>query len=142
MTFVLGRLYSGNAQGVQLTIDGETEPTTKRYTFLGSYLPTAGDRVLIAEVGDEYIVIDKILTERAQGGRVYYAQVAGSTSSATNAQVAGTVNHVHNWIITTAPTTSTDAGVEFRTDASYPPNATKLQWRAVSSSTKGSWHDL
>lgn len=46
--------------GLQLTIDGESAPTTKKYMFLSSYAPQAGDRVLIEEVGDSLVVLGKL----------------------------------------------------------------------------------
>jgi len=46
--------------GLRLTIDGESSPTTKEYRFLGSYSPKVGDRVLVAETGDSYVVLGKV----------------------------------------------------------------------------------
>lgn len=139
---ILGTITSTNANGILLKIDGEDTATTKRYTFLSPYYPTANDRVLVEEVGDQYVILGKIVTARADGGRAQYATTAGSASSATNATVAGTVTHVHNWIQTTTPTTSTDAGIQFRTDVQNVFSASKVQWRAVSGSSYGSWKDL
>lgn len=95
MSFILGTISGTSTTGITLTIDGETTPTTKKYTFCSAYLPNGGDRVLIAEVGDEYVVIDKIMLDRQQGGRVFYAQNAGSASSASSATSAtsATVSH-------------------------------------------------
>ena len=47
--------------GVTVVIDGETDPTTKAYTFLGSYSPSVGDRVLIAEVAGTYVVLGSVV---------------------------------------------------------------------------------
>lgn len=85
MSFILGTVSGTSTTGITLTIDGEDTPTTKKYTFCSAYLPYAGDRVLIAEVGDEYVVIDKVMLDRQMGGRVFYAEHAGSSSSATTA---------------------------------------------------------
>jgi hypothetical protein len=51
--------------GLRLTIDGESSPTTKEYRFLSSYVPKVGDRVLVAETGDSYVVLGKV-TETTQ----------------------------------------------------------------------------
>lgn len=47
--------------GLRLTIDGESSPTTKEYRFLASYTPQVGDRVLVAETGDSYVVLGKVV---------------------------------------------------------------------------------
>jgi hypothetical protein len=47
--------------GLRLTIDGESSPTTKEYRFLASYKPQVGDRVLVAETGDSYVVLGKVV---------------------------------------------------------------------------------
>ncbi|HCK87193.1 MAG TPA: hypothetical protein DHW39_00120 [Erysipelotrichaceae bacterium] len=44
--------------GATFLIDGEAEPTTKKYTS-GSFNLNVGDRVLLEEVGDSYTVISK-----------------------------------------------------------------------------------
>lgn len=46
--------------GLRLTIDGEDSPTTKEYRFLDSYIPRVGDRVLVAEVSDSYVVLGRV----------------------------------------------------------------------------------
>lgn len=48
--------------GLRLTIDGESSPTTKEYRFLASYTPQVGDRVLVAETGDSYVVLGKVVS--------------------------------------------------------------------------------
>lgn len=44
--------------GATFLIDGEEEPTTKRYTS-GSFNLNVGDRVVLEEIGDSYTVISK-----------------------------------------------------------------------------------
>lgn len=44
-----------------IVFDGEVEPSVKRYTYLDSYMPTEGDRVLLLAVGNTYVVIGKIV---------------------------------------------------------------------------------
>lgn len=46
--------------GVTVLIDGETEPTAKKYMWLAPYRPAVGDRVLIAEVSGSYVILGKI----------------------------------------------------------------------------------
>ena len=60
---ILGTISSySSGSGVTLTIDGETSPTTKKYMFLGSYTPVVGDRVLIEEISDSYVVLGVVVT--------------------------------------------------------------------------------
>lgn len=48
--------------GLQLLIDGEEEPTTKKYKYISSYTPTIDDRVMIEEIGGSYVVLGKIIS--------------------------------------------------------------------------------
>ena len=54
-----------NNQGVKVRIDGESEATTKRYMWLSSYHPIVNDRVLIENVGDEYVILGKVTNDLA-----------------------------------------------------------------------------
>lgn len=67
---ILGTVSSagGGMEGITITIDGETEPTTKRYSFLAPYYPREGDRVLIAEISGEYVILGKIQLTRPPVG--------------------------------------------------------------------------
>lgn len=48
-------------QGINLLIDGEQEPTTKKYTYLASYSsPRVNDRVLVVEIDGSYVVLGKV----------------------------------------------------------------------------------
>lgn len=61
MELLLGKLYSKyDTIGLTLMIDGENEPTQKKYSYLNSYNPETGDRVLVADVGDSYVVLGAI----------------------------------------------------------------------------------
>ena len=61
MELLLGKLESKwDTIGLTLTIDGEDAPTQKKYAYLKSYNPNTGDRVLIADVGDSYVVLGAI----------------------------------------------------------------------------------
>ena len=76
--------------GLRLTIDGESSPTTKEYRFLNSYIPQVGDRVLVAETGDSYVVLGKVVSngggsssfltglETRDGGALYGVYKDGS----------------------------------------------------------------
>lgn len=64
---ILGTIDSYAAgSGVTLLIDGEDAPTTKAYSFLGSYIPTVGDRVLIAKVSGTYVVLGAVVKTATQ----------------------------------------------------------------------------
>lgn len=58
---ILGTVHArDNTQGLQIVIDGEEEPTTKKYAFLSTYSPEVGDRVLIEEISDSYVVLGAV----------------------------------------------------------------------------------
>ncbi len=60
---ILGTISSYTAgKGVSLTIDGESNPTAKKYAFLSTYTPVVGDRVLIEEISGTYVVLGSIST--------------------------------------------------------------------------------
>lgn len=88
---ILGKVQArDNTNGLTLVIDGEDEPTTKKYHYLASYVPAAGDRVLIEEIGDSYVVLGKIIDTYSSSGNVRYASSAGSADSADSADRATT----------------------------------------------------
>ena len=39
---------------------GETEPSAKGYSYLSSYTPAVGDRVLLARVKGTYVILGKL----------------------------------------------------------------------------------
>ncbi len=57
---MLGIVASVTVNGLTIIIDGETSATEKSYRYLSSYTPTVGDRILIVQVGDSYVVLGKI----------------------------------------------------------------------------------
>ena len=63
---LLGSITSTTGEGASVRIDGETSPTEKKYTFIQGYFPLVGDRVVIAEVGGQYVVLGKLQTSRLQ----------------------------------------------------------------------------
>lgn len=86
---ILGKISQvDNTNGIQLIIDGETEPTTKKYHYLASYSPTAGDRVLIEEINDSYVVIGKVIEQYSQSGKARTAETANTANTATSATSA------------------------------------------------------
>lgn len=58
-----------NVKGIKIIIDGENEPTKKTYTYLASYVPTVGDRVLIEDVGSSYVILGKVISNYDQCGK-------------------------------------------------------------------------
>lgn len=81
--------------GLQLIIDGEDIPTTKKYTYMASYVPTADDRVLIEEVGGSYVIMGKIISDVESSGMARVAENAVNATyadSAVSAQTATTAN--------------------------------------------------
>lgn len=100
---ILGKISAvDDTDGLQLIIDGEDEPTTKKYTYMASYTPEANDRVLIEEIGGSYVIIGKIISDTASSGIARIAQNAEHAASATNATNAETA--------TTATTAATCTG--------------------------------
>ena len=62
----LGTINAVDASnGLTLTLDGESSPTTKKYHYLASYEPSANDRVLVEEVGDSYVVLGRVIDATA-----------------------------------------------------------------------------
>lgn len=93
---ILGVISSIESGGLQLLIDGEEEPTTKEYCYVASYLPIAGDRVLIEEINGTYVVIGKVV--QSSSGETYadhagYADTAGTADYATSAGTANTATY-------------------------------------------------
>lgn len=90
---ILGTVHArDNTEGLQIIIDGEEDATEKKYHYLASYVPAAGDRVLIEEIGDSYVVIGKVIDQYSSSGQARYASSAGSAESATRATNASTAD--------------------------------------------------
>lgn len=73
--------------GLQLIIDGEDEPTTKKYTYMASYVPSANDRVLIEEISGSYVIMGKVISNKDLSGIARTAETA--TSATTSAACTG-----------------------------------------------------
>lgn len=57
---IIGTVSTITAGKCSVVIDGETQPTNKKYKTLSSYTPATGDRVLIAEIAGSYVILGKI----------------------------------------------------------------------------------
>ena len=76
--------------GLQLIIDGEDAPTTKKYTYMASYVPTANDRVMIEEISGSYVIMGKVISDFASSGIARQADKATNATNAENATNATT----------------------------------------------------
>ena len=86
---ILGTISSvDSSNGLKLIIDGEDDPTTKKYTYVSSYVPAANDRVLIEEIGGSYVIIGKVIKDYNSSGVARTAETATSAVNATNATTA------------------------------------------------------
>lgn len=62
--FKYGRVVDLFENGLaQVRFDGEESPSEKSYTFLDSYNPAVGDRVLLAKTHSSYIIFGKLTQE-------------------------------------------------------------------------------
>lgn len=60
-SFKLGTVIDLFQNGTaKVKFDGEEEPSKKEYSYLAKYIPSTGDRVLLASVGGTYIILDAI----------------------------------------------------------------------------------
>lgn len=86
---ILGTISAvDNDNGLQLIIDGEDTPTTKKYTYVASYVPTANDRVLIEEISGSYVIMGKVINDVASSGIARQADTATTATTATSATTA------------------------------------------------------
>lgn len=44
-----------------ITFYGETKASSKKYKYLAGYTPAAGDHVLLARVGNTYVILGKTI---------------------------------------------------------------------------------
>lgn len=88
---ILGTISAVDSDnGLQLMIDGEDTATTKKYTYMASYVPAANDRVLIEEVGGSYVIMGKVINDVSSSGIVRQADTATTALNADNATTADT----------------------------------------------------
>lgn len=71
--------------GLQLIIDGEDTATTKKYTYMASYVPAANDRVLIEEISGSYVIMGKVISDKDLSGVARTAETATTATTAINA---------------------------------------------------------
>lgn len=76
--------------GVQIKLDGEEDGTAKKYSYLASYIPAVGDRVLIEEISGSYVVIGKIITVFSSSGISRACSIANNAKTAQTATSANT----------------------------------------------------
>lgn len=91
-----------STKGVTVKVDGESATSTKKYSYLGSYVPTVGDKILIEEISGSYVILGKLVTKVADSGNVRHADNAtsadtalectGTAASANYATSAGSAN--------------------------------------------------
>lgn len=94
---ILGTISAvDNDNGLQLIIDGEDLPTTKKYTYMASYVPAANDRVLIEEISGSYVIMGKVINEVASSGIARQADNATNAVNATNAANATNATNAIN----------------------------------------------
>ena len=83
---ILGTISAvDDTNGLQLIIDGEDTATTKKYTYMASYVPTANDRVLVEEISGSYVIMGKIISDYNNSGVARTAETATNATNATNA---------------------------------------------------------
>lgn len=81
---LLGTVQSiDETKGINLLIDGETEPTLKKYLYLGSYVPQTDDRVLIEEISGTYVIMGKIISDFSESGISKKAETSQNSENAT-----------------------------------------------------------
>lgn len=102
---ILGTIsYVDDEAGLQLIIDGEDEPTTKKYSYISSYVPEADDRVIIEEIGGSYVIMGKLITEFENSGLARKADHATNATNATNAENAQNATHASSATVSSSCT--------------------------------------
>ena len=98
---ILGTISAvDNDNGLQLIIDGEETATTKKYTYMASYVPAANDRVLIEEISGSYVIMGKVISdydlsgvERQADNATTSASCTGNAATATKADSLNSNNY-------------------------------------------------
>ena len=98
-----------NVAGLKLIIDGEDEPTTKKYHYMASYVPQANDRVIIEEISGSYVVMGKVISDYDDSGKARVADTATNANHATSANTATTATNATNAANATNATNATTA---------------------------------
>lgn len=133
---ILGKISSvDSTTGVKIIIDGEDTATTKKYSYLASYTPTAGDRVLIEEINGSYVILGKLCTRVDQSGIVRQAANATNANHATSADSATNATNATKAQTAVTATNATNA-TNATTAAKCTGNAATAT-KATSSDTTG-----
>lgn len=117
-----------SVNGLKVIIDGESSPSTKKYSYIASYVPVANDRVIIEEINGSYVIIGKIVSEIAESGIVRQAD------NATNATHASTADSATTATSATTAASCTGNAATATTAAACTGNAATA---TVSATTKG-----
>lgn len=59
--FEIGEIASVNGKPT-VRFAGENQPSKKEYSYLDSYTPVSGDRVLLARVKGTYVILGKLIS--------------------------------------------------------------------------------
>lgn len=94
--FFLGTVKAwSNAAGVQVQLDGQDSPMTKRYKMMLMCRPLrVGSRVVVMKHSGTYIVLGEISNPNS------YKEIATLETGATLATVVSKVNEIINWMKT------------------------------------------
>lgn len=96
--------------GLQLIIDGEDTATTKKYTYMASYVPAVNDRVLIEEISGSYVIMGKVISDKDLSGVARTAETATTAASCTgNAASATTAESCTGNAATATKATTADS---------------------------------
>ncbi|MEG0165841.1 hypothetical protein [Anaerorhabdus sp.] len=58
---MIAKIASVSPEGVTLQFVGDESPTRKMYKYISTYTPVEGDKVLIQNESDTYVVLGKIV---------------------------------------------------------------------------------
>ena len=90
---ILGTISAvDDANGLQLIIDGEDTATTKKYTYMASYVPQANDRVLIEEISGSYVIMGKVISDKDLSGIARTAETATTAASCSGNAATATLS--------------------------------------------------
>jgi hypothetical protein len=100
----------------KVTFDGESTLSGKRYTVIGSYLPTPGDRVALLPVGNTYVIIGAIDTDAAlRVGGALAVEGELTVGSGADFDTGGWLSYTPTWTASSSnPTIVPDSGSSAR----------------------------
>lgn len=112
--FKIGTIASADGKPT-ITFAGEDQPSEKQYSFLGSYVPNVGDRVLLARMKNTYVVMGRI--EQEESNAVYVVEKGSNENGDYIRYSDGTQICQH--IIEDMPEDYVSSGNIYRTTPSY-----------------------